>query len=190
MGEICSSYEHDTPFEQKIVFPSLEPLPTLAEQALNTLQNLPPFYNTTAERGKDEIQVRFGTLKGIYKGQGEGKVPHGNGAIYFDSGAFLEGIFQAGQCRGPARLIFSNGDYFTGVIEDMEAKEGEFHDIKTGTTLRGKFKGNRLDGEGEEINPTLGAYKGWFKNGAKEGFGVYKFKSGDSYKGNFKNDEF
>ena len=59
-----------------------------------------------------------------------------------------------------------------------------------GDKYEGEFKNGNREGYGLYYYSDGNKYEGEFKNGNKEGYGIYYFSNGDRYEGEFKNDSF
>lgn len=98
---------------------------------------------------------------GVYTGETSDGLPHGEGAIEYDSGDGYEGSFAAGQRNGEGTYTYAGGAVYTGAWKD-----------------------GAMEGEGV-FTSEAGTYTGSFKAGMFDGYGVYVFANGDRYEGDF-----
>lgn len=96
------------------------------------------------------------------------------------------------------KYIYPNGDIYTGYFKD--GKKNGFGNIKLidGTSIKGFFSNNILSGQVKIQYLNGNEYKGFVEHYISKknniiilsGYGVYKYKNGDKYEGNFQDDTF
>ncbi len=116
---------------------------------------------SSAESGGATIRL----ADGVYTGETSDGLPHGEGAIEYDSGDGYEGSFVAGRREGYGVYTFANGDRY----------EGDF------------VAGKRQSDEATLTYSGGGSYTGAFENDLFHGAGTLTFANGDVVKGNFVN---
>lgn len=96
------------------------------------------------------------------------------------------------------RIIYSNGDVYTGsvTIESFDEDEPEvikngkgIYKCKNGTKITGIWTDDYLNGSGKIVYKNKEKYIGKFKQDQKSGTGKYYFKNGDIYNGKWKKDK-
>ena len=135
-----------------------------------------------------------------YEGEWSNGKEHGKGTRTLINGAKYKGEFKQGLREGNGINLYSNGDIYDG-----EWKKGKFHGKgkytwKDGRKYVGDFKNGEMSGIGEKIWPydayyskssednVLGkSYYGELLNGVPHGNGVWKYRNGSKFEGNFKN---
>ena len=131
------------------------------------------------------------------------------GRIFLPTGDIYEGEIKKNIFNGKGKIIFSNGEKYTGDFLDGEIsgtgiynfpdktkysgniKNGLFNGIGkmtwiNGTEYNGNFCDSSLNGHGIMKNTTE-KYEGLFEKNEFNGKGTYYFRDGDIYDGNFEN---
>jgi hypothetical protein len=121
---------------------------------------------------------------GVYQGDvNENNRPHGLGR-FFSSDKVCEGTWVDGKMSGTGRIIYSNGDIYTGNFQD-DNKEG-YGCMESQSVYKGDWKNNFPHGTGTEVWPNGSEYQGDYCKGLRHGKGSFKWADGSSYKGDFK----
>ena len=121
---------------------------------------------------------------GVYTGETSDGLPHGEGAIEYDSGDGYEGSFAAGQREGYGVYTFANGDRYEGSFAAGQRNGEGTYTYAGGAVYTGAWKDGAMEGEGV-FTSEAGTYTGSFKAGMFDGYGVYVFANGDRYEGDF-----
>lgn len=121
---------------------------------------------------------------GVYTGETSDGLPHGEGAIEYDSGDGYEGSFVAGQREGYGVYTFANGDRYEGSFAAGQRNGEGTYTYAGGAVYTGAWKDGAMEGEGV-FTSEAGTYTGSFKAGMFDGYGVYVFANGDRYEGDF-----
>ncbi|MBQ8576530.1 MAG: hypothetical protein IJ449_00965 [Clostridia bacterium] len=88
------------------------------------------------------------------------------------------------------KVTFSNGDVYTGTLNNSLRMEGEGTlEYSTGDVYEGEFENGVISGEGTFRYANGDVYEGAFLNGAKNGQGVYTWFDGSTYTGAFVDDK-
>jgi len=104
-----------------------------------------------------------------YEGEWKACLKHGNGTDIFASGDSYIGQYKFGKPCGYGRYIWKDGSTYVG----------EFYDgLKSGF---GKWRKNN--------SQKTNMYEGQYFKDKKQGFGIFKWASGNVYRGQYKNDE-
>lgn len=133
-----------------------------------------------AESGNATIRL----ADGVYTGETSDGLPHGEGAIEYDSGDGYEGSFVAGQREGYGVYTFANGDRYEGSFAAGQRNGEGTYTYAGGAVYTGAWKDGAMEGEGV-FTSEAGTYTGSFKAGMFDGYGVYVFANGDRYEGDF-----
>lgn len=133
-----------------------------------------------AESGDATIRL----ADGVYTGETSDGLPHGEGAIEYDSGDGYEGSFVAGQREGYGVYTFANGDRYEGSFAAGQRNGEGTYTYAGGAVYTGAWKDGAMEGEGV-FTSEAGTYTGSFKAGMFDGYGVYVFANGDRYEGDF-----
>jgi hypothetical protein len=110
--------------------------------------------------------VRLDVPLGKYLGTVKGGKPHGQGALYYNSGARYEGEFRDGKWHGQGTLYLASGARY----------EGEFRD--------GTF-----NGQGTLYYASGNRYEGEFRDGKRHGQGTLYLASGERNEGRWMDDK-
>lgn len=106
-------------------------------------------------------------LQGPYSGPCVNGLAEGRGVA--DGTAHYEGDFKAGMKHGKGVKTWANGDRYEGdFVEDRRQGRGVY------TWGRGAWQGER--------------YEGGFAQDRRDGYGEYRYRSGDVYRGPWKDD--
>lgn len=143
-----------------------------------------------------------------YKGDIKNGKPNGQGKLTTATGNTFEGNFKNGALHGKGKayykndVTFTNGKnsagfkFFAGDIYDgdynngLREGKGTLYNTDRKTKYVGDWKNDEKDGEGEETfitNALLlpNTYKGGFKEGRYNGFGIITYANKESYTGKF-----
>lgn len=101
-------------------------------------------------------------------------------------GQIYDGYFYNNQFNFTCTINYFNEDKYIGEIYKFQKHGNGEYKYKEGTTYKGNFELNMIDGYGEEAYPDGLKYKGYYKNDKKEGNGECIWPDGSVYKGNFK----
>ncbi|CAD2218460.1 hypothetical protein AGDE_14895 [Angomonas deanei] len=131
----------------------------------------------------------------VYKGEWTNNLYHGSGTYYYPSGAKYEGQWRRGREYGKGAMTFFNGDVYNGdwvggrphgygsYTSSLCQVEGNWRYgtvsgvvtclFADGTRYRGLVHKDLFHDSGECTTVGGVVYKGGFKDGKREGFGVY-----------------
>ena len=123
----------------------------------------------------------------------------GHGIKYYSDGRKYEGEFKNDLRHGPGTLNRPDGSIFTGNYKNDYQDGIGINFTGSGKILKGYFKegkvinGNSIMYYGNGNNDYLNfeqecVYEGAYKNGKREGYGIFRMINGDIYKGEFKDD--
>merc|ERR1711862_384334 len=121
-----------------------------------------------------------------YEGQWQADKPHGLGKLSCPGGVY-EGQFAFGVKQGHGLMVWANGDEYDGdwAIDQMTG----FGKLTSKTaTYDGKWEASMFSGKGKLIWPGC-EYDGDWVNDRKEGQGTHTLPNGDSYVGNWKDNQ-
>eukprot|EP00347_Sterkiella_histriomuscorum_P019256 403342342 len=104
---------------------------------------------------------------------------HGFGTDFFANGDQYTGQYRYGKPWGRGKYIWLSGATYEGEFEDGK-KQGK------GRWEKRQSVKDETSGQEEEI---VVYYEGEYKNDVKEGYGQYRWASGNFYKGYYKNDK-
>jgi hypothetical protein len=144
-----------------------------------------------------------------YKGEIKNGKPNGEGKLTTATGNIFEGTFKNGALHGKGKAYYKNdvtfkngpnsagfkffaGDRYEGDFDNgLREGKGTLNNKERGTSYVGDWKNDKEHGEGEQIFITNSlklpnTYKGSFKNGLADGFGIRTYYEGKMYTGNFK----
>ena len=117
----------------------------------------------------DGYGVHIWTNGDRYEGEWKECLKHGNGTDIFSNGDVYIGQYRYGKPYGNGQYIWKNGSSYVG-----EFKNG----LKCG---QGKWKKSKEQNSNQ--------YEGQYTDDKKNGFGIFKWSSGNIYRGQFTNDE-
>ena len=131
----------------------------------------------------------------VYKGSWNvNKRYHGHGVKYkfsenMTKNKRIEGIFFDGFLLGQGLVIFSSGEIIRGNFKNNNLDGNGEHYRKDNSIYKGEFKNGKYNGIGKEIFEDGSIFEGFFSEGQKK-YGKYEFKNGSSYQGEFLNNVF
>eukprot|EP00934_Nitzschia_sp_Nitz4_P002124 Nitzschia sp. Nitz4//scaffold341_size29662//15258//16685//NITZ4_008039-RA/size29662-processed-gene-0.27-mRNA-1//-1//CDS//3329548549//2124//frame0 len=152
----------------------------------------PPFNKLTQTIEVESRQLRDAwNQRGLYTGSIDRKthLPDGFGTMkYHKQAREYVGDWEMGKYHGHGTLTNPQGDVYEGPFIDG-IKEGKganmtYHD---GRSFKGRYHLGKMR-EGHLIFADGSYYEGLLENNKRSGFGLYKFKNGDQYEGQWKND--
>lgn len=170
---------------------------------VNLLNDFIKSYKNSNAIGNAPLQTKFtGALK-------DGK-KWGQGQYYLAEETIIEGNFENDELVGKGKIMYVNGDVYTGDVKDNKASgEGTItyktHGVhKLGGTYKGSFLNGLPNGKGEssmvskdlDLSDKTVTYEGNWKDGLEDGYGEYEqvnkshsptSKEKITYKGNWKN---
>ena len=122
-----------------------------------------------------------------------GKI-HGWGRMEYANGSVYEGQFVGGQRHGDGTMFYESGNRYDGLwFENSKSTTGKMFWKDSMQSYEGNWLNDQPDGLGEYIwlqnnskNAVLtNRYHGNFKNGKRNGVGVYFYSNGSKYIGNW-----
>jgi len=154
-------------------------------------------YDDTTTVWYDDIWTGVGRKTrynwGVYTGEFKNGVPMGQGKVEYESGNIYEANFESVNGTilpvGEGRILYADGDIFEGNIGYYESADSigpQGYGKQTyanGNVYEGNFgetSDNKIapKGQGKKIYASGDVYEGEWKDGQKNGQGVYKDKSG------------
>lgn len=149
-------------------------LPSLEEDRTNV-----PVKPTTYSVVKEKSHDKYGD-PGLYTGSisvADG-LPHGKGAMNYESGRVYDGEWLHGHWNGKAKLLNPNGDTYEGeFIFDSRHGQGTYK-WDNGDIYVGSFSQDKRHGHGRFSFHNGNVYEGEFCDGMFEGYGRYDFTGG------------
>lgn len=160
------------------------------------------------------IYGRIIDKNGEYEGEIKDYLFNGTGKyIERDTNDYYDGNWENGEFIGEGEIKYGDGCIYKGkIIKNKKEGEGKMKWVN-GCNYEGNFKNDIMDGKGIIIGNNGNKYEGEFKNGLyngegkftwveekeeykgsytygkKYGYGEYKFKNGNLYKGNWFDDK-
>jgi hypothetical protein len=180
------------------------------------LKRYPNLKNALKDEFKNEEDGE-GTItfenRDTYKGVIKNGKPNGEGKLTTATGNIFEGMFKNGALHGKGKAYYKNdvtfkngpnsagfnffaGDIYEGDYDNgLREGKGTLYNKERGTKYIGDWKNDKEHGEGEQIFITNSlklpnTYKGSFKNGLADGFGIRTYSDGKMYTGNFKENRY
>ena len=112
-------------------------------------------------------------------------LPHGRGAMTYESGRVYDGEWLTGHWNGKGKLLNPNGDVYDGEFV-FDARHGHgVYKWDNGDVYVGHFSQDKRHGKGKFSFHNGNVYEGEFADGMFEGFGKYSFADGH-YEGDWK----
>ena len=135
-----------------------------------------------------------GILKLIGKFTYEGKFinnkKNGYGIETYPNGAKYEGYFIDNKKCGKGKYILNNGESYEGsFLNDLYDGEGIYKWSNEGREYRGHFKEGNMEGYGINKFEDGSVYEGYYKDGQKHGKGKYSWNNGKKFSGNWLNNK-
>ena len=138
-----------------------------------------------AVSGTESGDATIRLADGVYTGETSDGLPHGEGAIEYDSGDGYEGSFVAGRREGYGVYTFANGDRYEGSFAADEINgEGSFY-FADGDIITGEFENGLPNGACVCTYADGKVYAGTMKDGLYDGYGTATYPNGDRYEGSF-----
>lgn len=151
-------------------------------------------FQFSKDRSEDEKNPYYGPIKilsenSIFIGQLNPALEReGRGIQFLHDGSFYEGYFLADSTSRSGRLIFPDGDVYTGELLNNSLNGYGTYEGIDGRKITGHFQEDKNHGECFEEWPDGSSYRGMYKFGCKEGHGEFRCENGDKYVGNFSDD--
>jgi hypothetical protein len=128
-------------------------------------------------------EFRWTETDDIFKGQHNGVSAHGHGICFNHQNDLIEGVFAHGKIsHGLAKILYSNGEYYTGQVEHAGLKTGRgIYYYANSDIYDGQFiKDNRI-GNSRLIFNDGSEYIGQFIVDEADGHGIFTDKQGNRY---------
>ena len=124
---------------------------------------------------------------------------NGHGIKYYADGRSYEGEFKDDLRNGPGTLNRPDGTSFSGVYKNDNQDGKGINITKEGKIYKGYFKDGKVVNGGSIMYYGNGnnnylnfleecVYEGGYKNGRRDGYGIFRMTNGDIYEGEFKDD--
>ena len=128
--------------------------------------------------------------KFTYEGQFTNNKKNGYGIETYPNGAKYEGNFIDNKKCGKGKYILNNGESYEGsFLNDLYDGEGIYKWSNEGREYRGHFKEGNMEGYGINKFEDGSVYEGYYKAGQKHGKGVYTWTNGKKFSGNWLNNK-
>ena len=128
--------------------------------------------------------------KFTYKGKFSNNKKNGYGIEIYPNGARYEGNFINNQKWGKGKYFLTNGEYYEGNFEnDLYNGNGIYKWEKEGREYKGQFKDGNMEGWGINKFNDGSYYEGYYKAGQKHGKGSYIWTNGKKFTGNWLNNK-
>ena len=125
-----------------------------------------------------------------YQGQFTENQKNGKGIEKYIDNSKYEGDFVNGEKNGHGKYTFSNGEYYEGNFKnDLYEGEGIYEWPEEGRKYKGEFHCGNIEGNGETQYNDGSSYKGKYIGGIKQGEGSYTWNNGQTFIGNWLNNE-
>jgi hypothetical protein len=125
-----------------------------------------------------------------YEGQFENNQKKGFGIEKYVDGSVYEGNFVNGEKCGHGKYTFPNGEYYEGNFkDDLYEGEGVYEWPEEGRRYQGQFHLGNIEGNGTSQYSDGSVYKGHYVGGVKQGEGTYTWNNGQTFVGNWLNNE-
>jgi hypothetical protein len=123
-------------------------------------------------------------IGGVYVGEFENGVPHGQGTMtYNDGGGVYTGQWENDRFHGKGKMIYHNGDVYEGEWAGNNMNGPGIMTYKDIGVYDGYWKDDQRNGPGAMTYTNGDVYVGNWDNNAKNGTGTYTFANGDVYEG-------
>ena len=128
--------------------------------------------------------------KFTYEGNFINNKKNGYGVETYPNGAKYEGYFIDNKKCGKGKYILNNGESYEGDFEnDLYDGQGVYTWGNEGREYRGHFKEGNMEGYGVNKFEDGSVYEGYYKAGQKHGKGVYSWTNGKKFSGNWLNNK-
>jgi len=154
---------------------------TYFDQDLEELLALPAGQGSGALEQRPTYRFRSG---GTYTGQWLGNARHGTGVQRWQDGATYEGEWRKNCAEGKGKFVHTDGDVYCGQWHNNVAHGmGIYYhqaDHQLVTCYAGQWVNDLQHGFGVETWEEGCKYEGEFKDGQKDGLGIYRWADGGS----------
>jgi hypothetical protein len=131
-------------------------------------------------------------IGGVYVGEFENGVPHGQGTMtYNDGGGVYTGQWENDLFHGKGKLIYQNGDVYEGEWAGNNMNGHgimTYKDNKDMSVYDGYWKDDERNGPGIMTYKDMSVYDGYWKDDERNGPGAMTYANGGVYVGNWEND--
>ena len=125
-----------------------------------------------------------------YQGEFTSNVKNGHGVEKYIDNSIYEGNFINGNKNGQGKYTFANGEYYEGNFkDDLYEGEGVYEWPEEGRKYQGQFHLGNIEGNGTTSYSDGSLYKGHYIRGIKEGEGTFTWNNGQTFEGNWLNNE-
>eukprot|EP01083_Nonionella_stella_P059508 155693_1 len=127
-----------------------------------------------------------------FQGRYQHGVRHGKGKQIFNSGGTYEGMWLNDvKQNGKGKMVYRNGDTYEGKwLNNEKHGFGKMIWNATGNSYQGRWANEKKNGYGTYIWKASGnRYQGYFQNGKMHGQGRMAYGNGDTFKGEWANDQ-
>eukprot|EP01017_Pseudomicrothorax_dubius_P016698 TRINITY_DN1890_c0_g1_i4.p1 TRINITY_DN1890_c0_g1~~TRINITY_DN1890_c0_g1_i4.p1 ORF type:complete len:857 (-),score=192.25 TRINITY_DN1890_c0_g1_i4:114-2684(-) len=186
------------------------------EQTVYQIKDFPDgtYHGGILNGEREGLGIFFWNSGDVYYGHWSQNYMNGLGSFYFVHGGSLQGYFSSTLVTGPGKLTLPNGSIYIGSwVDGYQHGEGIYYNACSNTWNFGIFDLGKLRekkeiGQGypssEDISRLIpeyysnievlqskceeDSYDGPWRNGMKEGIGIFSFKDGSKYQGAWEND--
>ena len=161
----------------------------------NNNNNINNLSETTTNPNCTQDKSLFSTpTERIYIGKYIGGQKNGQGKLLLPNESEYEGNFKNNVFDGYGVFKSKSYNYWGNFTEGKKNGKGKYEDLIKETIYEGDFIDDKKEGYGEEKKSDGTIYRGYFKNGLKDGKGTLILQKGNSendyiYEGDFKEDK-
>ena len=125
-----------------------------------------------------------------YQGEFNNNQKNGYGVEKYIDNSIYEGNFLNGDKSGKGKYTFPNGEYYEGNFkDDLYEGQGIYEWPEEGRKYQGQFHFGNIEGKGTTQYNDGSVYKGNYIGGIKQGEGTFIWNNGQTFEGNWLNNE-
>jgi hypothetical protein len=138
----------------------------------------------TQREKRNWVKNKSMTVKGVdglYTGEIENGIPHGQGTYTFPNGEKYVGKFHDGKRHGQGTFTYSYGEKYVGEFKDGKRHGHGIFTSPYGTKYVGEYKDDKRHGQGTFTLSTGEKYEGEFQDNKRHGHGIFTYPNGSKY---------